>query len=314
MKILGCGSYQPEKIVTNNDLETNLETSNEWIVSRTGIEKRHIARPDEFTSHLAYKASIRAIKNAGIDKSEIDMVIVATTTADNIFPSTATKLQALLELGNTPSFDVQAVCSGFVYGLDLADSYLKAGKAKTILLVGAEKMSNIVDWSDRSTCILFGDGAGAMVLQQATDSQLVASKLFSDGHYMDILYADGGAGSNQEMGKLRMLGREVYRHAVDKMGSALQQVLDESGVSKDEISLFVPHQANIRIINSLARKLDMPIEKVAVTIDKHANCSAASIPMAFEQAVSEKNIKRGDYILLSAFGGGLTWGAALLKY
>ncbi|MCC2646406.1 MAG: 3-oxoacyl-(acyl carrier protein) synthase [Rickettsiaceae bacterium] len=315
-KIIGCGSYLPEKIVTNKDLTLSLDTTAEWIESRTGILQRSIAADNELTSHLAYKAAERAIKDASIDKDIIDLIIVATTTPDNSFPATATKLQGYLGLKNCPSFDLQAVCSGFVYGMHIANSLLQSKAAKTILLVGAEKMSSVLDWSDRSTSILFGDGAGAVILTQddESNSDIIGSELYSSGELWDILYTNGGVALNGFAGTVQMKGKEVFRHAVEKMGDAIKTLLSKHNIDIDQIDHFIPHQANIRIIDALADRLGLSHEKIIKTVSEHANCSAASIPLALEYANSKGLIKRGDLIVMSAIGAGLTWGAVLIRY
>ncbi|MDF2964844.1 MAG: 3-oxoacyl-(acyl carrier protein) synthase [Rickettsiaceae bacterium] len=315
-KIIGCGSYLPEKEVTNKDLTSILDTTEEWIESRTGILKRYIAAEDELTSHIAFKAAERAIAAARIDKDTIDLIIVATTTPDNTFPATATKLQSLLNLKKCPSFDVQAVCSGFIYGLHLANSLIKTKAAKTLLLVGAEKMSSVLDWSDRSTAILFGDGAGAIIITEDDrgNSDIIDSHIFSSGEHFDLLFTDGGVALNGLAGKIRMKGREVFRHAVEKMSDAVFSLLAKHNISLSEVDHFIPHQANIRIIEALAERLNFPHEKIVKTVSFHANCSAASIPLALDYAHSQGLIKRGDLIMTSAIGAGLTWGAALIRY
>ncbi len=315
-KIIGCGSYLPNNIVMNQDLTATLDTTAEWIESRTGILKRNIAKDDEPTSILAFHAAKKAIIDAGIDKDTIDMIIVATTTPDNTFPATATILQGLLELKTCPSFDLQAVCSGFVYGLHMAKALIKSKAAKTILLVGAEKMSALLDWSDRSTAILFGDGAGAVIITDDPDSEsdIIDSQLYSEGKFQDILYTNGGVSSNGFVGTVQMKGKEVFRHAVEKMSEATIALLAKNDLDINMISHFIPHQANIRIIDALAQRLNFPTEKVIKTVAFHANCSAASIPLALEYAKSENLLKRGDLILTAAIGAGLTWGTALIKY
>ncbi len=318
--ILGSGSYLPPKIVTNDELSKIVETSDEWIAGRTGIRSRHIADSGELTSDLALEASRRAMANAGIDASEIDMVIVATTTPDETFPSVATKVQARLGMNAGAAFDIQAVCSGFVYGLSVADSLMRCGQARTVLLVGAETMSSILDWKDRTTCVLFGDGAGAVVLRAESgggtndDSGILGVKLYSDGRLHDLLYTDGGVSSTKSAGHLRMEGKEVFKHAVVKIAAAMEAVLESTGVSIDDVDWFVPHQANQRILDGTAKKLKIKPELVISTIAAHGNTSAASVPLALDTAVSDGRIKRGDLLLLEAMGGGFTWGAALLRW
>ena len=314
-KILGCGSYLPERVVSNIELAQSVDTNDEWIRSRTGISQRHIASNDEYASHLAVKASNNAIIDAGIPASMIDLIIVCTTTPDNSFPSTATKLQGYLGLGNIPSFDLQAVCAGFIYGLHVADSLITSGKYNTILLTCVEKMSSLLDWSDRSTCVLFGDGASAVILQRSNDSsRVIDSKIYSDGNYYDILYTDGGVSMNGKSGKIRMKGQEVFRHAVEKITKSVEEILQINNISADDINYFIPHQANIRIIDAIVERLKFDQNKVIKTVAKHANCSAASIPLALTELKASNNIKKGDLILFSAIGAGLTWGSALIRW
>ena len=327
--ILGCGSYLPERVVTNHELAARVDTTHEWIVERTGIERRHIAADGELTSDLAHAAAERAIAHAGIDVDDIDLVIVATTTPDQTFPSTATKVQARLGMSNGAAFDIQAVCSGFLYGLSVSDAFIKARQAETVLLIGAEAFSRILDWEDRTTCVLFGDGAGAVVLQAAANGAAVpatagaghnlergilSTHLHSDGKLNDILYVDGGPSSTQTVGHVRMQGREVFRHAVNNLAAVVDEALEANGLEREDISWIVPHQANKRILDSTARKLGMPPEKVVTTVDRHANTSAASIPLALDEAVRDGRIKRGDLLLLEAMGGGLTWGSCLVRW
>jgi 3-oxoacyl-[acyl-carrier-protein] synthase III len=314
-KIIGCGSYLPKRILSNLDLEQLVDTSDEWIKTRTGISQRHIAATDEYASHLALKAANHAIQDAGISKSDLDLLIVCTTTPDNSFPSTATKLQGYLELGNTPSFDFQAVCTGFIYGLHIADSLLKTGRYKTILLVCAEKMSSLLDWNDRSTCVLFGDGAGAIVLQATNDSsKIIDSKIYSDGTFFDILHTDGGVSTTGEAGKIRMKGPILFKNAVEKMADSVVEIMKASNYNINDIDYLIPHQANIRIIDAIIDRLHFDSNKVIKTIANHANCSAASIPLALAELKSSGSVKRGDIILFTAFGAGLTWGSALIEW
>lgn len=314
-KILGCGAYLPERIITNAELSLSVDTNDEWIHSRTGILQRHIAADDEYTSHLAIKASQNAIDDAGLNPASIDLIITCTTTPDNSFPSTASKLQGYLGLGNVPSFDLQAVCSGFIYGLHVADSLIKSRKYKTILLVGAEKMSSLMDWSDRATCILFGDGAGAVILQYSDDnSGIIDSNIYSDGRYHDILYTDGGVSSNGKTGKIKMKGQEVFRHAVEKMSKIAEEILHNNNFTIDDVNHFIPHQANVRIIDAVVERLKINPSKVVKTVAKHANCSAASIPLALASLKSYGNIKKGDILLFTAIGAGVTWGSALIRW
>lgn len=314
-KIIGCGSYLPENILHNAELALSLDTSDEWIRSRTGILKRHIAADNQYTSHLAMNASKQAIENANIPPSSIDLIIICSTTPDNSFPSIASKLQGYLKLGNAPSFDLQAVCSGFVYGLHIADALISSKKYKTILLVGAEKMSSLLDWNDRTTCILFGDGAGAVILQHSDDnSGVIDSNIYSDGRYYDLLYTDGGVSMNGVSGKLKMKGQEVFRHAVEKMSQSAEEIMYNNHLTPDEIDYFIPHQANIRIIDAVAEKLGFASTKVIKTLEQHANCSAASIPLALTSLQKKGIIKKGDIFLFSAIGAGMTWGSALVRW
>lgn len=327
-EILGCGSYLPERCVTNEELASTVDTSDEWIRSRSGIGQRHIAADGEFTSDLALAAGQRALEHAGIDASELDLVICATTTPDNTFPSTATKVQQRLGMTSGAAFDVQAVCSGFVYGLAVADNFIRVGQAKTVLLIGAETFSRILDWTDRSTCVLFGDGAGAVVMRAMDDEigeggngkghnsgrGVLSTHIHSDGANYDILYVDGGPSSTQTVGHVRMNGREVFRHAVTNLASIVDVALEANNLERSDIDWLVPHQANRRIIDSTAKKLGMPIERVVLTVEQHANTSAASIPLALDTAVKDGRIQRGDLVLLEAMGGGLTWGAGLVRW
>ncbi len=306
-KIAGTGIYLPKEVLTNFDLEKMVETSDEWITTRTGIKERRIAK-EESVVEMAKEASLQALERAGVDAGDIDVVIVATLTPDKRFPSTACLLQAQLGIDKAYAFDLSAACSGFLYALEVADGLLRSGKAEKVLVVGVEKLSEIVDWSDRSTCVLFGDGAGAVVLERSEEeSDILASKMYSDGSLWDILYAD-------KCGYIRMKGRELFKVAVRNMEEACREVLKNAGVSPEEISLVIPHQANVRIINSLADKLEIPRDKVFVNIDRYGNTSAASIPIALHEAIEEGKLKRGDLVLMTAMGGGLTWGALLLRY
>jgi len=318
--VLGSGSYLPPKIVTNDDLSKIVETSDEWIVERTGIRHRHIADEGITTSDLAVEASIQALSNSSINARDIDMVIVATTTPDETFPSVASKVQARLGMEHGASFDLQAVCSGFVYGLSVADSLIRCGQARTVLLVGAETMSRVLDWNDRTTCVLFGDGAGAVVLRAAEgngtndDRGILDVKLYSDGRLHDLLYTDGGVSSTGSAGLVRMEGKEVFKHAVAKIAASMEAVLVSAGVSIEDIAWFVPHQANKRILDGTARKLKIKPERVISTIAEHGNTSAASVPLALDTAISDGRIKRGDLLLFEAMGAGFTWGAALVRW
>ncbi|WP_375359122.1 beta-ketoacyl-ACP synthase III [Candidatus Tisiphia endosymbiont of Neophilaenus lineatus] len=314
-KILGCGAYLPERIVNNAELSLSVDTNDEWIRSRTGILQRHIAGNDEYTSHLALKASQNALDDAGLKASSIDLIITCSTTPDNSFPSIASKLQGYLGLNNVPSFDLQAVCSGFVYGLHVADSLIESRKYRTILLVGAEKMSSLLDWSDRTTCILFGDGAGTVILQYSEDSSgIIDSNIYSDGRYFDILYTDGGVSTDGKSGKIKMKGREVFRHAVGKMSKSAEDILHNNNFTIDDVNYFIPHQANIRIIDAVIERLKINPSKVVKTVAQHANCSAASIPLALASLKSYANITKGDILLFTAIGAGITWGSVLIRW
>ncbi len=318
--VQGCGSYLPERVVTNADLAGKMDTSDEWIQQRTGIRQRHIAAAGELTSHLAIKASERALAHAGLKASDLDLIVLATATPDETFPATATRVQAELGMTGGAAFDLQAVCAGFVYGLSVADSMIKTGLASTALVIGAETFSRILDWNDRGTCVLFGDGAGAVVLRAeegkgtSADRGVLASALHSDGRQHDILYVDGGPSSTQTTGLLRMEGKEVFKHAVVNMATVVGEVLAKAGFETKDIDWLVPHQANKRIIDGTGRKLGLPPERVVVTVDRHANTSAASIPLALDVAVKDGRIKKGDLLLLEGIGGGLAWGASLLRW
>ncbi len=318
-RITGTGGYLPDKVMTNADLEKIVETSDEWIVSRTGIRERHIASEGETTCDLAEQAALRAISAAGIDKSAIDLIIVSTTTADRIFPSTACLLQERLGIRGCPAFDVQAVCTGFIYAISIADKFIRTGSSRCALVIGAETLSRILDWTDRSTCVLFGDGAGAVVLQCSDEPGVISSHIHADGHYKELLTVP--AGISQGYDKLRnnqafvqMRGNDVFKVAVNTLGRIVDETLEANGLQKSDIHWLVPHQANIRIISATARKLGMSMEQVVVTVDRHGNTSAASIPLAFDEAVRDGRIRRGEVVLMEAFGGGFTWGSVLLKF
>lgn len=319
-RVIGTGSALPRRIVTNAELAERVETSDEWIIERTGIRQRHIAGPDETTATLATAAARAALADAGIKASDIDLIVLATATPDNTFPATATKVQAALGCTGGIAFDVAAVCSGFLYALATADSLLKTGMAKRALVIGAETFSRILDWEDRTTCVLFGDGAGAVVLETQTGAApgkdvpgIIATRLHADGSYHDMLYVDGGPSTTQTVGHVRMKGREVFRHAVVNLANVLKEVLEDTGVSVEDIDWVVPHQANIRILDATAKKLGLEPEKVIVTVHTHANTSAASVPLALDTARKDGRIKPGDLVMLEAMGGGFTWGASLIR-
>ena len=326
--VMGSGSYLPERVVTNAELSERVDTSDDWIQTRTGIKQRHIAADGELTSDLALAAAERALAHADVDASEIDLLVLATTTPDNTFPATATKVQYKLGMTNGAAFDVQAVCSGFVYGLAVADNFIKAGQAKTVVLIGAETFSRILDWEDRGTCVLFGDGAGAIVMRAANGADQISSAktghnrergvlsthLHSDGSTNNLLYVDGGPSSTQTVGHVRMIGREVFRNAVTNLADIVGETLDANGLTTDDVDWLVPHQANRRILDSTAKKLGMPQSKMVVTVERHANTSAASIPLALDEAVRDGRIQKGDLVLLEAMGGGLTWGSGLVRW
>jgi 3-oxoacyl-[acyl-carrier-protein] synthase-3 len=318
--IEGCGSYLPARIVTNEELARQVETSDEWIRQRTGIRQRHIAADGEMTSHLATQAADAALRASGRNASEIDLIVLATATPDETFPATATRVQAQLGMTRGAAFDVQAVCAGFVYAVSVADSMIKTGLAHRALVIGAETFSRILDWQDRGTCVLFGDGAGAVVVAAEegtganTDRGVLASVLRSDGRQHDILYVDGGPSSTRTTGFLRMEGKEVFKHAVTNMAQVVGETMAQVGLQPSDISWLVPHQANQRIIDGTGRKLGLPAERVVSTVAQHANTSAASIPLALDVAVRDGRIKRGDLLLFEAIGGGLAWGANLVRW
>jgi 3-oxoacyl-[acyl-carrier-protein] synthase-3 len=313
--IAGVGSALPKRKVTNEELAAKIDTSDEWIVARTGIRNRYIAADGETTGSLATEAARRALGSAGVDASDIDLIVLATATPDQTFPSTATKVQAALGIDDCVAFDVHAVCTGFLYALSVADSMLRSGNAAKALVIGAETFSRILDWEDRATCVLFGDGAGALVLSaEETESGILSTKLHADGRHNDLLFVDGGPSTTGTVGKLRMKGREVFRHAVVNLADVLNEVLSTAGLTAADVDWVVPHQANARILDATAKKLGLPPEKVVVTVDQHANTSAASVPLALDTAVKDGRIKRGDIVVLEAMGGGFTWGAAALRY
>lgn len=315
----GCGAYLPERIITNAELAAKVDTTDEWIQARTGIKQRHIAADGELTSDLAIHAANRAMAMAGVEGKDIDLIVLATATPDHTFPSTATTVQAAIGMNGGAAFDVQAVCSGFIYALATADNFIKAGQCKRALVIGAETFSRILDWEDRTTCVLFGDGAGALVLEagegDGPDAQgILSTHLHSDGRHKEMLYVDGGPSSTQTVGYLRMQGREVFKHAVTNLSNVVLEALDANGLEADAIDWLVPHQANQRIISGAARKLKMDAAKVVTTVSSHANTSAASVPLALNVAVEDGRIKTGDLLLLEAMGGGFTWGASLLRW
>ena len=318
--VLGCGSYLPQRILTNAELATRIDTSDEWIVQRTGIRERRIAAEGECTSHLAINAARAALADAGIDAQSIDLIVLATSTPDNTFPATAVAVQCGLGINHGAAFDLQAVCSGFVFGLATADNFLRTGTYKRALVIGAETFSRILDWNDRSTCVLFGDGAGAVVLEaqtqpgNSTDRGVLTTHLRSDGRHKSKLYVDGGPSSTQTVGHLRMEGREVFKHAVGMITDVVVDAFNATGLTAEDLNWFVPHQANKRIIDASAHKLHIAPQKVVLTVDKHGNTSAASIPLALSVAAKDGRIKKGDLVLLEAMGGGFTWGSALLRW
>jgi 3-oxoacyl-[acyl-carrier-protein] synthase-3 len=320
--IAGCGAYLPERVVRNDDLgrEFGLETSDAWITERTGIRQRHIAAPGETASSMGAAAARRALERAGLGPEAVDLVIVATATPDSSFPATAARVQAALGMTRGVAFDVSAACAGFVYALGIADSFIRTGQAHSALVVGTEVYSRIVDWTERSTSVLFGDGAGAVLLVSgegdgtASDRGILSTHLHSDGRFGDILLVDGGPGSTGGTGKLRMAGNQVFRHAVSKLAAVVDEALEANGLRHADVRWLVPHQANLRIIDAMGRKLGLPPERVVVTVDRHANTSAASIPLALAEAVSDGRIERGDLVVMEAIGGGLAWGAALARF
>ena len=317
---IGCGHYLPQRVVENSEFEKTLDTSDEWIKARTGIERRHFAAEGEKTSDLAFHAATMALKNAGITGNDLDAIVLATATPDQTFPSTASRLQAALGMNNGFAFDIQAVCAGFIYALANANALIQSGQAKTVLVVGAETFSRILDFTDRATCVLFGDGAGALILQAqdgagtSEDRGILSTDLNSDGRYNDLLYVDGGVSSTQTAGVLKMAGREVFKHAVEKLAASGETALEKAGLTSDEVDWIVPHQANLRIIASTAKKMGVSMDRVVVTVQDHGNTSAASIPLALSVASQNGQIKQGDLLLVEGIGGGLAWGAAALRW
>lgn len=318
--IRGVGASLPKRVMTNADLAKIVDTSDDWIVERSGIRQRHIAADDETTASLGTAAARQALVRAGIDPVDIDLIVCATATPDRTFPSTAVKIQSGLGVTKGAAFDVQAVCSGFVYAMAVADNFIKTSQSNRALVIGAETFSRILDWTDRSTCVLFGDGAGAVVLEAqpqrgtSEDRGILSSILRSDGRFEDLLYVDGGPGTTKTVGHLRMNGREVFRHAVQKIAGVIEETLVATGYSADEIDLFIPHQANIRILDGIAKKLGIDPDKVIKTLEKHGNTSAASIPLALNQAFEEHRLREGSLVLMEAMGGGFTWGAVLARW
>ncbi len=320
-KLTGCGSYLPENIVTNNDLAKKLDTSDEWIYSRTGIRKRHFAADDEYTSDMAYHAAVRALSQAGIDGADVDLIVVGTTTPDRTFPATAVKIQNKLGCRGGAAFDIQAVCSGFIYALAIVDGMIKSGQYKKAMVIGADTLSRLLNWEDRATCVLFGDGAGAVVLEAVDvksesikNSGILSTHIHSDGRLEDLLYCDGGPSMTQTAGLITMAGKDVFRHAVTNLAAVVDEALTANNMKDTDIDWLVPHQANKRIIDGTAKKLKMPLDKVVLTIHDHANTSAASIPLALDTGVRDGRIKPGDVLLMEAMGGGLTWGASLVRW
>lgn len=319
-QVAGCGSYLPAEAVSNDELAKRVDTSDEWISKRTGIKQRHLAAAGELTSDLGINAARAALEHAGATVDELDMIVCATTTPDETFPATATRIQAELGMTRGAAFDIQAVCSGFIYALAVADNFVRCGQARSVLVIGAETFSRILDWEDRGTCVLFGDGAGAVLLRAANgadgsaDRGILSTHVYSDGRHHDALYVDGGPSSTRTTGVVRMEGREVYRHAVVRMAEAIDAALECNGMTPGDIDWLVPHQANRRIIESMAKRLNLPEDRVVITVDRHANTSAASIPLALCEAVSDGRIQQGDLVLMEAMGGGFTWGSALVRW
>ncbi|WP_119717805.1 beta-ketoacyl-ACP synthase III [Cognatilysobacter tabacisoli] len=319
-RIAGTGSYLPEKCLTNDDLAKFVDTSDEWIAARTGIRQRHVAAEGETTCDLAYHASVRALESAGVLASELDLIVVGTTTPDIIFPSTACLLQHRLGANGCPAFDVNAACTGFVYALTVADKFIRSGAAKTVLVVGAETLTRMLDWSDRGTCVLFGDGAGAVVLKADAETGILSTHLHADGGKKELLYNPVGVSAGFKLDepnagvRVLMTGNEVFKHAVKALDSVVEETLEANGLDRHDIDWLIPHQANLRIIEATAKRLDMPMDRVVVTVDKHGNTSSGSVPLALDHAVRSGKVQRGQLLLLEAFGGGFTWGSALVRY
>ena len=319
-RIAGTGSYLPEKVLTNADLTEFVETTDEWIVARTGIRERHVAAEGETTSDLAYHAALRAMEAAGVTAADIDLIVLGTTTPDLIFPSSACLLQHKLGANGCPAFDVNAACSGFIYALTIADKFIRSGAAKTALVVGSETLTRMLDWSDRGTCVLFGDGAGAVVLKADAETGILSTHMHADGGKKELLWNPVGVSAGFKPAehnagvRVLMTGNEVFKHAVKALDSVVDEALDANGLDKHELDWLVPHQANLRIIEATAKRLDMPMERVIVTVDRHGNTSSGSVPLALDEAVRSGKIQRGQLVLLEAFGGGFTWGSALLRY
>ena len=319
-RIAGTGSYLPEKVVTNDDLSKVVDTSDEWIRTRTGIRQRHVAADGQTSSDMGHQAALQAIEAAGIDPSGIDLIVVGTTTPDYVFPSTACLIQQKLGVPGCPAFDVNAACSGFLFALSVADQFIRTGSARTVLVVGVETLTRMVDWTDRTTCVLFGDGAGAVVLKADADTGILSTHLHADGNKRDLLCCPVGvsAGFDNSLPnagvRITMAGNEVFKHAVKALDSVVDEALEANGLDKGDLDWLIPHQANLRIIEATAKRLDMPMERVIVTVDRHGNTSAGSVPLALDEAVRSGRVQRGQLLLLEAFGGGFTWGAALLRY
>lgn len=318
-RIAGTGSYLPEKVVTNADLAQTVDTNDEWIQSRTGIRERRVAAEGETTSDLGYQAALRALEAAGIDASQLDMIVVGTTTPDLIFPSTACLIQARLGVAGCAALDVNAACSGFVYALSVADKFIRCGDAKHVLVIGAETLTRIIDWTDRTTCVLFGDGAGAVVLKADEETGILSTHLHADGSKKELLWTPAGVSTGFDEGlgaggSIKMKGNDVFKYAVKALDGVVEETLEANGLQKNDLDWLIPHQANLRIIEATAKRLDMPMDQVVVTVDRHGNTSAASVPLALDEAVRSGRVQRGQLLLLEAFGGGFTWGSALLRY